>query len=123
VIYLDAEDLLHIADRVVKVVEIRDIGLLAAAAARPRTSVFGQDAYATMHEKAAALVQSIVRDHALVDGNKRLALAATRYFLIKNGTDVRLPSPREGDRFIRQVAQGQVELADLARQLKAWSAG
>ncbi len=76
-IYLDLEDLLYIAERATGApVELRDAGLLEAAAARPQASAFGTDAYVTIHEKAAALLHSVVRDHALVDGNKRLGLAA-----------------------------------------------
>lgn len=51
---------------------IRDIGLLGSAVARPQTTVFGQDAYPDLWSKAAALLQSIVNNHALIDGNKRL---------------------------------------------------
>jgi death-on-curing protein len=56
---------------------MRDVGLLEAAAARPRATAFGADAYLGIHEKAAALLQSLARNHALVDGNKRLALAGS----------------------------------------------
>jgi len=81
VIFLDVEDLLHIAERATGApVEVRDIGLLEAAAARPRASAFGADAYPTLHHKAAALLHSIVKNHALVDGNKRLGLAAVIAF-------------------------------------------
>jgi death-on-curing protein len=75
VIYLAVEDLLHVAARILGNVEMRDIGLLESAAARPAASPFSEDAYPTIHEKAAALMHSIASNHALVDGNKRLALA------------------------------------------------
>ncbi len=55
--------------------EVRDLGLLQSAAARPQASAFGEDAYPSLLEKSAALVHSIARNHALVDGNKRLTLA------------------------------------------------
>ena len=51
-----------------------------AALARPQASVFGEDAYPTIHQKAAALLQSLATNHALADGNKRTAWAATRLF-------------------------------------------
>lgn len=79
-IFLDLEDLLHVARRTLGEVEIRDVGLLASASARPRSSAFGEDAYPSIHAKAAALLHSIARNHPLVDGNKRLALAATIAF-------------------------------------------
>ncbi len=85
-IYLDLEDLLHVAIRTLGATpEIRDVGLLESALARPRASAWGEDAYSTIHEKAAALVHSLARNHALVDGNKRLALAAAIAFYGMNG--------------------------------------
>ena len=53
---------------------VRDLGLLDSAAHRPQTSLFGEDAYPDLHTKAAVLLESLTRNHALVDGNKRLAL-------------------------------------------------
>jgi death on curing protein len=70
VIYLDIEDLLHIAERTIGNVEVRDLGLLESAAARPQASAFGEDAYPLGLEKATALIHSIARNRALVDGNK-----------------------------------------------------
>jgi death on curing protein len=80
--YLTIEDLVEVARRVVDgEVLVRDAGLLASAVARPQSSVFGQDAYPGVWEKAAALMESLGRNHALVDGNKRLAWTATWFFL------------------------------------------
>ena len=78
--HLTAEDLLSIAEEVLGTSAVRDVGLLDSAAHRPQASVFGQDAYPTIHEKAAALLDAVVRHHALVDGNKRLGWAATVVF-------------------------------------------
>ena len=74
--YLSVDDLLEIAASILPAVEIRDIGLLAAAAGRPRSSAFGTEAYLSFAEKTAALLHSIARNHALVDGNKRLGWSA-----------------------------------------------
>ena len=110
-IYLDLEDLLHIADRVLDgQVGVRDAGLLASAAARPQTTVFGQDAYASVHDKAAALLHSIVCNHALVDGNKRLGLAAAIAFLGINGWRLTLSNDEAYD-LVVAVASGH--LADV----------
>lgn len=79
-IYLDLGDVLHVAERTVQHVVIRDVGLLQSAAARPQSTAFGNEAYPTLHAKAAALLHSLARNHPLVDGNKRLALAATIAF-------------------------------------------
>lgn len=84
-IYLDLDDLLHIAGTVLPSVDLRDVGLLQSALARPQASAYGSDAYPELHIKAAALLHSVVSNHALVDGNKRLALAATIAFLGING--------------------------------------
>ena len=85
-IYLDLDSLLHIATRTLEGEPVvRRHGLLESALARPQASVFGQDAYPELEHKAAALLHSLARNHALVDGNKRLALAATLAFLASTG--------------------------------------
>jgi death-on-curing protein len=120
--YLDLDDLLKIANHAIGGdVAVRDFGLLESALARPRASVFGADAYPDLHVKAAALFQSLARDHALVDGNKRLAWTACRMFLAINGQWISAP---EDDRFdlVIQVATGtKTGLDDIAGQLRAWS--
>ena len=84
--YLTTEDLVHLAALLLgDPPPVRDIGLLGAAAARPQTTVFGKDAYEDVWTKAAALLQSILKNHPLVDGNKRLGWLATAVFLELNG--------------------------------------
>ena len=87
--YLDLEDLLLLV-RILDIGPVRDVGLLDSAAARPRSSAFGEDAYPTLDLKAVALLHSIANNHALVDGNKRLAWLATTVFLDLNGVTVDL---------------------------------
>lgn len=119
-IFLDTADLLWIAERTLGAPpEIRDIGLLEAASGRAQASAFGEDAYPTLHEKAAALMHSIARNHPLVDGNKRLALAATIAFLGINGVRLTLSENEAYDLTIA-VATGEVDdvstiAASLAR--------
>jgi death-on-curing protein len=121
VIYLDLEDLLHVARRVVGgSVQVRDAGLLESAAQRPRTTVFGSDAYPDIHDKAAALLHSIVCNHALVDGNKRLGLAAVIAFLGLNGWRLTLTNDGAYDLVIA-VASG--ELSDVPTIAGALVAG
>jgi len=117
-IYLSLEDLLLIAGRVIDgEVAIRDPGLLESAAARPQTTVFGLDAYPDLHSKAAALMLSICKNHALVDGNKRLALAATIVMLSVNGWILTLTNDEAYDLTI-SVADGTLsEVSDLAEHL------
>ncbi|MFD6895326.1 type II toxin-antitoxin system death-on-curing family toxin [Rhodococcus sp. NPDC060086] len=89
-VYLDRDDLLTIAARINNgSPAVREMGLLDAAIARPRSTVFGLDAYPTVFEKAAALLHSLARNHSLIDGNKRTAWAAAWLFLGYNGIRLR----------------------------------
>jgi death-on-curing protein len=122
VIYLDLEDLLHIAERTLGKVEVRDLGLLEAALARPQASAFGADAYPSTVEKAAALIHSIARNHALVDGNKRLALAGGIAFLGINGLRLTMSNDEAYDLII-SLATGQLDdVRDIAGVLRAKTA-
>jgi death on curing protein len=114
--HLSIEDLVEIATGILGEVLIRDLGALASAAGRPRMIVFGEEAYPSLAEKAAALMHSIARSHPLVDGNKRLAWAATRVFCLLNGSDVQLPVD-DAERLVVGVAAGEVDVADLAKAL------
>jgi death-on-curing protein len=109
VIFLDLDALLHVAQRTLGTApQVRDYGLLESALARPRASVFGEDAYPGIHAKAAALLHSLARNHALVDGNKRLALAATIAYYGINGHRLTL-SNEQAYRLIVSVAAGQLD--------------
>lgn len=108
-IFLDLEALLHVARRTLRAEpEIRDRGLLESALARPRASALGADAYPTTHAKAAALLHSLARNHALVDGNKRLALAATIAFYGMNGLRLTLTNDQAYELVI-DVATGRLD--------------
>lgn len=111
--YLTTEDLLEIAAGVIGDVAIRDQGLLASAAGRPRSSTFGDDAYPTFAEKAAALMHSLARNHTLVDGNKRLAWAATRVFCLLNGRDFAFDVD-EAEALVQAAARGELEASEIA---------
>ena len=114
--HLSVEDLLEIAAGVLGEVLVRDLGGLASAAGRPRMTVFGAEAYPSLAEKAAALMHPLARNHPLVDGNKRLAWAATRVFCLLNGTDLRLPVD-DAERLVIGVAAGDIDVPDLAKAL------
>jgi len=122
VIYLTLTELLHVAERTLGgEVPVRDHGLLQSALARPQASAFGSDAYPTLEEKAAALLHSLARNHALVDGNKRLALAATIAFLGVNGRRLTLTND-EAYLLVMEVAAGQLhEVAELADTIRVGS--
>ncbi len=120
--YLSLDDLLRIADAAVEGdVIVRDIGLLESALGRPRATVFGADAYPTLHLKAAALLHSLARNHPLVDGNKRLGWAATAVFLGINGHRV-VSGQDEVVDLVLNVASGALDdLEKIAAELAAWS--
>jgi death on curing protein len=120
--YLDLDDLLAIArDAIGGEVLVCDHGLLASAAARPQTSVFGEDAYPTLPLKAAALLHSLARNHPLVDGNKRLAWLATYVFLRINGHRVTASQDDVVD-LVLAVASGTLDdLEKIAATLTSWT--
>jgi death-on-curing protein len=122
VLYLSLAELLHIAGRTLgSEAAVRDHGLLQSALARPPASAFGGDACRSLDEKAAALMHSLARNHALVDGNKRLALAATIAFLGINGVRLTLTN-NEAYELVMSVAAGQLdEIPQLAEQIREGS--
>jgi death-on-curing protein len=112
VIFLTLPELLYIAERTLGPgVEVRDYGLLEAALTRPRASAFGKDAYLGLDQKAAALLHSVARNHALVDGNERLALAALIAFYGVNGRRLTLTNDDAYD-LVMKVAAGALDTVD-----------
>ena len=120
-IYLELEDLLHVAERVLGEVAMRDAGLLESALARPRATAFGADAYPDLHVKAAALLHSLATNHGLVDGNKRLALAGVIAFLGLNGQRLVVTNDQAYE-LLMAVAAGQLnDLNVIADRLRRGS--
>ncbi len=119
-IYLSHEELLYVAERTLgHTPEVRDHGLIESAAARPQATAFGEDAYSDIHEKAASLLHSLARNHPLVDGNKRLALAAVIAFYGVNGHRLVLTNDEAYAR-VMDVASGSVDdVAPIADVLRA----
>ena len=111
--YLTLEDLLEIAAGVLDEVAVRDAGLLAAAAGRPQVTVFGADAYPTFEDKAAALLHSLAGNHAFVDGNKRVAWAATRVCCLLKGRDLTY-TVDEAQQLMLGAAAGNLGVPDIA---------
>lgn len=117
--YLDLDDLIELTLLLMgEPPPIRDMGLLGAAAARPATGAFGEDAYPDLWTKAAALLQSVVKNHALIDGNKRLGWLATAVFLELNGESPSAISNETVYTLVLGVAAGDFEIAEIAAQLK-----
>ncbi len=116
--YLTLEDMLTLVHDL-DVGPVRDLGLLESAAHRPRTTLWGQAAYPSLDEKAAALLQSLVGNHALIDGNKRLGWLAVVVFYALNRVDLEAPDDDAYD-LVVSVAGGAPELGDVASALSAW---
>lgn len=114
--YLDVGDLIEIASGILGGVPLRDAGLLASAAARPRATVLGTDAYPRFAGKAAALLHSLARNQSLVDGNKRLAWAATRTFCLLDGRDLTY-GVDEAEALVQGVASGRLDVADVEESI------
>ncbi|MFS6531369.1 type II toxin-antitoxin system death-on-curing family toxin [Microbacterium aurugineum] len=114
--YLSLEDGLQIVERLG--FHVRDPGLLASALARPAASLFGDDAYGTIDRKAAALLESLARNHPLFDGNKRTAWTSFVAFLWINGWKHRFTTDDAFDLVIG-VASGTIDLDESERRIRA----
>ncbi|MGI8754442.1 MAG: type II toxin-antitoxin system death-on-curing family toxin [Acidimicrobiales bacterium] len=122
--FLDLDDLLGLARELFgDPPPVRDIGLLGSAVARPQTTVSGEDAYADVWMKAAALLHSVVKNHALIDGNKRLGWLATATFLEINGVGVTHVSDDDVYDLVIGVAAGRPTVEDVAADLRRLSEG
>ncbi len=113
--YLTVEGLLGFVRRL-GLGPVRDLGLLDAAVARPQSSAFGEDAYPTVELKAAAILHSIVTNHVLVDGNRRLGWLASTVFLDVNGEPVG-PGDDHAFQLGLDVAEGEVDVEEIADRL------
>ena len=114
--YLELEDIFQLV-RYLGVGPVRDVGLLDSAVARPRSSAFGEDAYSSISLKAGALLHSITNNHALVDGNKRLAWLATTVFLDLNGLAPELSDDEAFD-LVWEIAATSIDVAAIASKLR-----
>jgi death on curing protein len=114
--YLSLEDLLGLVGAL-GAGPVRDLGLLDSACHRPRSGLLGQEAYPTLAGKASALLHSLACNHALVDGNKRLALLGTVIFLRISGYYLDLTDDEAFD-LILSVAAGQFDAAEIEKRLR-----
>lgn len=113
--YIDPEQALAVVERLG--LHVRDQGLLFSALARPSASMFGEDAYPEMPEKAAALISSLAQNHPLFDGNKRLSLYLTFAFIRINGLDVTFTND-EAFELVLACAQSRLELDEIAEAFR-----
>ena len=116
--YLTLEDVLALIEDL-GVGPIRDIGLLDSAVHRPQATVFGTDAYPDLDQKAAVLLESLVRNHALIDGNKRIGWLATMVFYGLNNIELEAPDDDAYDLVIA-IASGATTYQDVASHLARW---
>lgn len=119
--YLTLEQILDLAELATGApAQVRDLGLLDSAVHRPETNLFGQDAYPDLFSKAAALLHSIALNHALVDGNKRLAWTTTDVFCRYNEA-ILAPTEDEAYHLVMAVAAGEIrEVDDIAEVLRGF---
>ena len=117
-VFLTLEDILHLIEDL-GVGPIRDLGLLDSAAHRPTASLYGREVYPTLDEKAAALLESLVRNHGLIDGNKRIGWLAVVVFYGVNGIDLDAPDDDAYD-LVVGMASGECNLARAAELLRSW---
>ncbi|CAN5396823.1 type II toxin-antitoxin system death-on-curing family toxin [soil metagenome] len=118
--YLTTDDILTINERFAGPDQLRDFGLVDAAVARPQSSAFGEDAFATIHEKGAALLHSLARNHPFVTANKRTAWAATALFYMVNGFNL-CADPGEVIGLTTDAAEGVLGVGEIAAELKGWA--
>ena len=117
-VYLSLEDLLTLAGDL-GVGPVRDIGLLDAAAHRPQAVLYGQEAYSNLDTKAAVLLDSVVRNHALIDGNKRLGWLATVVFYGLNEVTIDGPDDAVYE-LVMAVARSEPTIEDVVALLSSW---
>ena len=117
--FVDLDDVVELAAALLgDPAPIRDLGLLGSAVARPQTTLFGQDAYPDLWSKAAALLQSIMNNHALIDGNKRLGWLATAVFLEINGREISRADNNDVYEFVLNIATNTPPIEQIATRLK-----
>ncbi len=114
--YLTLQDLLFLV-RQLGAGPVRDVGLLDSACHRPQAGLLGQEAYPTLAAKASAFMHSLAGNHALVDGNKRLAWLATADFSWINGYLLDMTDDEAFD-LTMSVAAGQLDAGGIEKRLR-----
>jgi death-on-curing protein len=116
--YLTAQQVLFVHARLIATTGgehgVRDIGLLESAVARPQATFAGADLYPDLFHKAAALMESLARNHPFVDGNKRTAITAAAIFWQRNGRHLETTNA-ELERFTLWVVEARPLLNEVAR--------
>ena len=117
--YISAAEIYAINEQILgEPPRVRDRHLLRSAMARPFRRIFGEEAYPTVLDKAAALLHALAHDHLFADGNKRTARRATVRFLDDNGYQTTW-TENEAYTFILEIAQGQRDVPAIAQWLES----
>ena len=122
--YLTPEQVLFLHSRLISTIGgghgVRDIGMLLSTLGRAQATFDGKELYPDIMLKAAALIDSLVRNHPFVDGNKRTAITASALFLRLNGYLLQVEN-REMVRFALACAQSQLSLVEIAEWFRKYS--
>ena len=120
-IYLTAEQILFLHARLIAETGgshgLRELNLLLSAVGRPQATFEDRELYPDVYHKAAALLESLIRNHPFIDGYKRTAIAAAAIFLRLNGYRL-LADSAELERFTLQAAQSSYTFAQLVEWLR-----
>lgn len=100
---------------------VKDHALLDSALKRPQQSLFGEDAYPTLYEKGAALLESLAQNHAFHNANKRTAIMCTAIFFRYNGYTLRFPTPKTEENFVVEVVTHQYTFEEIAGLLEKYT--
>jgi death on curing protein len=116
-VFLSKSQILHLHQRLIDLFGgppgRRDEGALDSALARPPSTFDGEDLYATLAEKAAALLHSLVSNHPFLDGNKRLAAISAEVFLRFNGLEL-VASDEDLEELVMSSARGELAVEQIA---------
>lgn len=99
---------------------VREMGMLLSAPGRPQATFEDRDLYPDLFEKTAALMDSLVRNHPFVDGNKRTAISAAGMFLWINGYWLNVEI-KETIRFTLACAQSQMPFDEIVNWFRKYS--
>ena len=122
--YLTEEQVLFIHSRLIDetggVHGVRDLGLLQSAVSRPKATFGSEDLYPDICHKAAALMESLIKNHPFIDGNKRTGITSAGIFLIMNHYSLET-SQKELEVFTLDIATGKTSFEDIVEWLKKYS--
>ena len=122
--YLSPEQVLFIPARLIAETGgehgIRDLGLLQSAVSRPQAVFEGNELYPDIHQKAAALLESLINNHPFVDGNKRTGITAAAMFLKINNYSITALN-QEVETFVLSIASGEQTVESITEWLKTHS--